>query len=171
MNFGGQQSAHSDSESSVTSFRACSVWGTTGHPERKSRAEAAVDSDDRQNRSSCYLAWVRNVWRIAGADVHVECGAGGVFAMVLDKVFPSAHLSAGAFALVAMGAVFGAASRATFSFIIFAFEITRDYNAVLPLMLVSVIADGISMLMMPQASILTEKLARRGLKIHSGIRS
>jgi H+/Cl- antiporter ClcA len=91
---------------------------------------------------------------------------GGVFALALDKVFPSAHLSAGAFALVAMGAVFGAASRATFSFIIFAFEITRDYNSVLPLMLVSVIADGISMLMMPRASIMTEKLARRGLKIH-----
>jgi CBS domain-containing protein len=65
-----------------------------------------------------------------------------------------------------MGAVFGAASRATFSFIIFAFEITRDYNAVLPLMLVSVIADGISMLLMPKASIMTEKLARRGLRIH-----
>ena len=30
-----------------------------------------------------------------------------------------------------------------FSFIIFAFEITRDYNSVLPLMLVAVIADGI----------------------------
>lgn len=91
---------------------------------------------------------------------------GGAFALLLDKVFPSAHLSAGAFALVAMGAVFGAASRATFSFIIFAFEITRDYNAVLPLMLVSVIADGIGMLLMPRASIMTEKLARRGLKIH-----
>src|SRR5579864_1474471 len=91
---------------------------------------------------------------------------GGVFAMVFDKLAPSAHLSAGAFALVAMGAVFGAASRATFSFIIFAFEITRDYNSVLPLMLVSVIADGISMLLMPSASIMTEKLARRGLRIH-----
>jgi chloride channel protein, CIC family len=65
-----------------------------------------------------------------------------------------------------MGAVFGAASRATFSFIIFAFEITRDYNSVLPLMLVSVIADGICMLLMPKASIMTEKLARRGLRIH-----
>jgi CIC family chloride channel protein len=65
-----------------------------------------------------------------------------------------------------MGAVFGAASRATFAFIIFAFEITRDYNAVLPLMLVSVIADGVAMLFMPKASIMTEKLARRGLRIH-----
>jgi chloride channel protein, CIC family len=91
---------------------------------------------------------------------------GGALAAVLNLLIPSAHLSAGAFALVAMGAVFGAASRATFSFIIFAFEITRDYNAVLPLMLVSVIADAISMLLMPKASIMTEKLARRGLRIH-----
>jgi H+/Cl- antiporter ClcA len=91
---------------------------------------------------------------------------GGIFAMGMDRIFPAANLSAGAFALVAMGAVFGAASRATFSFIIFAFEITRDYNSVLPLMLVSVIADGIAMLLMPRASIMTEKLARRGLHIH-----
>lgn len=91
---------------------------------------------------------------------------GGVFAMVVNRLFPSANLAAGAFALVAMGAVFGAASRATFSFIIFAFEITRDYNSVLPLMLVSVIADGIAMLFMPKSSIMTEKLARRGLRIH-----
>src|ERR1700751_5722473 len=91
---------------------------------------------------------------------------GGVFALVVNRLFPSANLAAGAFALVAMGAVFGAASRATFAFIIFAFEITRDYNAVLPLMLVSVIADGIGMLLMPKASIMTEKLARRGLRIH-----
>jgi H+/Cl- antiporter ClcA len=91
---------------------------------------------------------------------------GGMFALVVDKVLPSANLSAGAFALVAMGAVFGAASRATFAFIIFAFEITRDYNAVLPLMLVSVIADSIAMLLQPGTSIMTEKLARRGLRIH-----
>jgi chloride channel protein, CIC family len=91
---------------------------------------------------------------------------GGLFAMAANHVFPSAHLSPGAFALVAMGAVFGAASRATFSFIIFAFEITRDYNSVLPLMLVAVIADGIAMLFMPRSSIMTEKLARRGLKVH-----
>jgi H+/Cl- antiporter ClcA len=91
---------------------------------------------------------------------------GGLFAMVANRVFPSAHLSPGAFALVAMGAVFGAASRATFSFIIFAFEITRDYNSVLPLMLVAVIADGVAMLFMPKSSIMTEKLARRGLQVH-----
>jgi chloride channel protein, CIC family len=61
--------------------------------------------------------------------------------------------------------VFGAASAATFTFIVFAFEITRDYNAVLPLMLVSVIAAAIAKRYLPN-SIMTEKLARRGLRTH-----
>jgi H+/Cl- antiporter ClcA len=91
---------------------------------------------------------------------------GGAFAMAINWIYPAAHLSPGAFALVAMGAVFGAASRATFAFIIFAFEITRDYNSVLPLMLVSVIATGLAVLLEPKASIMTEKLRRRGLRIH-----
>jgi H+/Cl- antiporter ClcA/CBS domain-containing protein len=95
------------------------------------------------------------------------CGAalGGAFAMAMNSIFPGAHLAPGAFALVAMAAVFGSASRATFTFIIFAFEITRDYNAILPLMLASVIADGISIVFM-RNSIMTEKLARRGMRIH-----
>lgn len=90
---------------------------------------------------------------------------GGVFAMGVNQLVPGAHLEPGAFALVAMGAVFGAASAATFTFIVFAFEITRDYNAVLPLMLVSVIAAAIAMRYLPN-SIMTEKLARRGLRAH-----
>jgi CBS domain-containing protein len=89
---------------------------------------------------------------------------GGAFAIVVNMIFPSAHLSPGAYALVAMAAVFGAASRATFTFIVFAFEITRDYNAILPLMLVCVIADMIALRYLPN-SIMTKKLARRGLSV------
>jgi chloride channel protein, CIC family len=90
---------------------------------------------------------------------------GAVFATGLNQLIPGAHLPPAAFALVAMGAVFGAAANATFTFIIFAFEITRDYNSVLPLMLVSVIASGIARRFMKE-SIMTEKLARRGLRVH-----
>ncbi len=90
---------------------------------------------------------------------------GGVFAIGVNALIPSANLSPGACALVAMAAVFGSASRATFTFIVFAFEIVHDYNAVLPLMLVSVIADAIAMRYLPN-SIMTEKLARRGLDTH-----
>jgi chloride channel protein, CIC family len=89
---------------------------------------------------------------------------GGVFAMVVNLIFPGAHLSPGAYALVAMAAVFGAASRATFAFIVFAFEITRDYNSILPLMIGCVIADMIAIHYLP-SSIMTEKLARRGLRV------
>jgi CIC family chloride channel protein len=89
---------------------------------------------------------------------------GGAFAIGIDRLLPGAHLSPGAFALVAMAAVFGAASRATFTFIVFAFEITRDYNAILPLMLCCVIADLIALNYLPH-SIMTEKLARRGLHV------
>ncbi|MGB9403241.1 MAG: chloride channel protein [Candidatus Acidiferrales bacterium] len=90
---------------------------------------------------------------------------GGVFAMVVNWIVPGAHLSPGAYALVAMGAVFGAASRATFTFIVFAFEITHDFNSILPLMIVSVIADAIALRYLP-SSIMTEKLSRRGLDVH-----
>ena len=89
---------------------------------------------------------------------------GGAFAMIVNMIFPSAHLSPGAYALIAMAAVFGSASRATFAFIVFAFEITHDYNAILPLMLGCVIADMIAIRYLP-SSIMTEKLARRGLKV------
>jgi chloride channel protein, CIC family len=89
---------------------------------------------------------------------------GGVFAMVVNMIFPGAQLSPGAFALVAMAAVFGAASRATFALIVFAFEITRDYNAILPLMLGCVIADMIAIRYL-KSSIMTEKLTRRGLSV------
>jgi len=90
---------------------------------------------------------------------------GGIFALGIDHIVPGASLAPGAFALVAMGAVFGAAARATFTFIVFAFELTRDYNSVLPLMLVCVIADAIAIRFL-QNSIMTEKLARRGLETH-----
>jgi CIC family chloride channel protein len=95
------------------------------------------------------------------------CGAavGGLFGAGIDRLIPGAHLSPGACALVAMAAVFGSASRATFTFIVFAFEIVHDFNSVLPLMLVSVTADALAMRYLPN-SIMTEKLARRGLHTH-----
>ncbi len=90
---------------------------------------------------------------------------GGLYAAGINHFWPAAHLSPSAFALVAMAAVFGSAARAPFTFIIFAFELTRDYDSVLPLMIVVVIAHGIALRMMPN-SIMTEKLARRGLRVH-----
>jgi H+/Cl- antiporter ClcA/predicted transcriptional regulator len=90
---------------------------------------------------------------------------GGLYAGVINYFVPSAHLSPGAFALVAMAAVFGAAARAPFTLIIFAFEITRNYDSVLPLMLVVVVAYAIALRFMDN-SIMTERLARRGRQVN-----
>lgn len=89
---------------------------------------------------------------------------GGAMAILLNSAMPSLQLEPGAFALAAMAAVFGAASRSTFAFIIFGFEITQDYNAILPLMLVCVIADAVGLVLM-RNTVMTEKLARRGLRV------
>jgi chloride channel protein, CIC family len=94
----------------------------------------------------------------------VGAALGGSFALIINQIIPGANLSPGAYALVGMAAMFGSAARATFTLIIFAFEITQDYNAILPLMLVCVIADIVCLFLM-QNSIMTEKLARRGLRI------
>jgi len=90
---------------------------------------------------------------------------GALFAIVGNTLLPGAPLEPAAFALVGMAALFAAASRATFALIVFAFEITRNYDAILPLMLVCVIATGISILFM-RTTIMTEKLARRGLRVN-----
>lgn len=89
---------------------------------------------------------------------------GALYAIGMDRLIPSAHLAPGAYALVAMGAVFGAAARSPFAFMVFAFEITRNYNAILPLMIVCSIGDVVCRAWM-RNSIMTEKLARRGLNI------
>jgi len=95
----------------------------------------------------------------------VGAALGGLFAGVVNHLWPAAALSPNACALVAMAAVFGSAARAPFTFIIFGFELTRDYNSILPLMLVVAVAHGVTIFFM-RHSIMTEKLARRGLKVH-----
>jgi CBS domain-containing protein len=63
-----------------------------------------------------------------------------------------------------MAATFGAATRATFTAIVFAFELTRDYNSILPIMLAAVIADLVAGAILDHG-LMTEKLARRGLHV------
>jgi CBS domain-containing protein len=95
----------------------------------------------------------------------VGSAMGGLYAGVVNHFVPGAHLSMSACALIAMAALFGAAARAPLTFIIFAFELTRDYDAVLPLMLAMAVAHAVALVFMRQ-SIMTEKLARRGLHVH-----
>ena len=90
---------------------------------------------------------------------------GGLFAYGVNALFPGAALSPGACAILAMAAFFGTAARAPFAFIIFAFEMTRSYDAVLPLMLVVVVAQAVGLRFMKH-SVMTLSLARKGLPVN-----
>jgi CBS domain-containing protein len=67
--------------------------------------------------------------------------------------------------MVFMAATLGGMMRAPIMSVIFAFELTHDINALLPLLATSAVAYGFTVLMMPR-SILTEKIARRGYHIY-----
>ncbi|MFT3855383.1 MAG: chloride channel protein [Ilumatobacteraceae bacterium] len=91
---------------------------------------------------------------------------GNLFGTVVHHVAPGVGIAPGAFALVAMAATFGAAVGATFASIVFLFELTRDYQIILPLMLASVIAEVVAGALMHE-TLMTEKLSRRGVHLQS----
>jgi H+/Cl- antiporter ClcA len=68
-------------------------------------------------------------------------------------------------ALVCMAATLGGTMRAPLMAVVFAFELTFDTNALLPTILGCAVAYGFSVVAMPR-SILTEKIARRGLHVY-----
>ena len=68
-------------------------------------------------------------------------------------------------ALVCMAGVLGSVLGAPLTAIVFAFGLTHDSEALLPLLLTTAVAYGLTALLMKR-SIMTEKIARRGLHIY-----
>jgi chloride channel protein, CIC family len=89
---------------------------------------------------------------------------GGLFAGVLLEIAPGLEITQTGFAVVAMAAVFGAATRLPLTSIVFVFELTRDFDVVLPLMLATVLA-ALVFSVLSSESIYTEKLSRRGIRV------
>ena len=91
-------------------------------------------------------------------------GVGAVYAQVWHHFFPGFVSDPALYALVAMGAVFGGIARAPFTSIVFLFELSRNPNALLPLVVCCVISDGFVRLFSAE-SIMTGKLVKRGLMV------
>ncbi|MDN5745413.1 MAG: chloride channel protein, partial [Nocardioidaceae bacterium] len=69
---------------------------------------------------------------------------GACFGAIAHQVVPGVAGSTGAYALVGMGAVFAASSRAPITAVVILFELTGEYSIILPLMLAIVLATGLS---------------------------
>ncbi len=94
----------------------------------------------------------------------IGAAIGGIFGLLVKQLFPAMDAAPTAFAIAGMAAVFGSATRATFASIVFAFEMTQNYQAILPVMFACVIADAIASRLM-KTSILTEQLRRSGVRV------
>jgi H+/Cl- antiporter ClcA len=88
---------------------------------------------------------------------------GALMGMALQHFFPAYGISVPLAALVGMSAMFAGASRALLTSIVFALETTGQVNALLPLLAACTIAYFISLYLM-ENTIMTEKIARRGVK-------
>jgi H+/Cl- antiporter ClcA/CBS domain-containing protein len=91
---------------------------------------------------------------------------GALLAIGVAKLAPSYGIDPRIGALVGMAAMFGGASRALLTSVIFAFETTRQPLGLLPLLGGCSAAYFVSCVAMPN-SIMTEKLARRGMRVDS----
>jgi CIC family chloride channel protein len=92
---------------------------------------------------------------------------GGAFGRFVERMAPGATAGPGAFATVGMAAVFAGAARAPFTAILIVFEMTDDYQLILPLM-AGVIVSMIVADRLHHDSIYTLKLTRRGINLHRG---
>ena len=99
--------------------------------------------------------------------LYVGAATGGAFGVALTGLFPDLGLRPEAYALVGMGAVVAASTSAPITGMLLVFEMTNDYEIVLPLMLTTVIANLVARRLEPD-SLYSGWLRRRGERLQHG---
>jgi len=93
---------------------------------------------------------------------------GASLAAAIAAVLPGAPVSGPAFAMVGMGAMVGGATGAAMTAVAMVFEMTRDYDIVLPMIVAVAFSLGVRRMLSPE-SIYTLKLVRRGHPIPNAL--
>jgi len=93
---------------------------------------------------------------------------GASFASLISMVWPGAPVSAPAFAMVGMGAMVGGGTGAAMTAVAMIFEMTRDYDIVLPMIIAVAFSLGVRR-MLSRESLYTLKLVRRGHPIPTAL--
>jgi len=92
---------------------------------------------------------------------------GYFFGALANLLFPDITAGPGAYALVAMGGLVAGTTRAPITAIIIVFELTYDYEIILPLMITAIVSTIVSSYLSSE-SIYTLKLLLRGISINEG---
>jgi CIC family chloride channel protein len=95
---------------------------------------------------------------------------GGVYGLVMHRLFPGLPIHPAAFAVAGMAGVVGGATGAAMAAIVMIFEMTLDYTLIIPMTVTVALSYGIRTLLHRQ-SIYTQKLARRGHDIPEALQA
>jgi CIC family chloride channel protein len=98
--------------------------------------------------ATCYASG--NAGGIFGPSLFMGAMTGGAVGGVAHLVMPHFTGSAGAYALVGMGAAFAGIVRVPLTSVIMIFEVTRDYSIIVPLMISNLISYYISSRLQPE---------------------
>ncbi len=97
----------------------------------------------------------------------IGCMTGGVFGTLAHALFPEMTATAGAYAMVGVGAVMAAAAHAPLTNILMGYELTGNYLIILPVMTACIMSTYV-MTRFTDMSLYTEKLRRRGIQLWRG---
>ncbi len=97
----------------------------------------------------------------------IGCMAGGVFGYLVNGMFPDSVASEGVYAMVGLGAVMAAVAHAPLTNILMAYELTGNYQIILPIMTACIMSTYV-MTLFSEESLYTEKLRRKGIKLWRG---
>ncbi len=89
---------------------------------------------------------------------------GGAYGVVLGRIFPGLPINPPAFAVAGMAGMVGASTGAAVAAIVMIFEMTRDYNVIIPMTITVALAYGLRTVLSKE-SIYTMKLFLRGRHI------
>jgi len=85
-----------------------------------------------------------NAGGIFGPSLFIGAMLGGAIGTVAHRILPAYTATAGAYALVGMGAVFAGVVRAPMTSVLMIFEMTQDYAVIVPLMIANLVSLFIS---------------------------
>jgi CIC family chloride channel protein len=92
---------------------------------------------------------------------------GGFYGTLAHRLFPGVVEHPGAYAIVGMAAFFAGSTRAPITAVLLVFEMSSDYQLILPLMLATVLSTLLAEHLYGD-SVFTVKLSRKGIALHRG---
>jgi chloride channel protein, CIC family len=95
---------------------------------------------------------------------------GGAYGLVIHQLFPAMELNPPAFAVAGMAGLVGGATSAALAAIVMIFEMTLDYNVIIPMTITVALSYGVRRVL-SKDSIYTLKLVRRGHHMPEALRA